>query len=448
MGEITMDMLTQDQQKAIKKMTMWYSLIDNQQYYRLVGFAGCGKTFIVNFFIKEIGLDPVSQVAFCAFTGSAAMNLVKKGNKNATTIHQLIYDTVVEDVPVYKKKKNKETGKMEDDFSQILRYEKKFYTTKKITLNPLLKLIVIDEFSMASDDILKDILSFGVKVLMIGDGGQLEPVHKTNTFINEYDSELREIVRQKGNSPIIDLSFKARSKSAIPYGTYGEDVEVLPDYCLDDEDEAIELYTWADQILCGTNRTRKNINNIVRKHKGFTNKLPQQGDKVVCTQNNWQLLAWSPKLGTYINLVNGTMGYVSKIKAISEISKEFIMDFVTDFDPDCVFEDIKVSFTNFVDDVAPPLNKGKHGREVTNIFDFGYAMTVHKAQGNGYPKVLVIAERMSFRPFDIETERRWLYTAITRAEKQLIMLVDGRYYRNPNYERDREFWESYNEVYG
>jgi len=444
-----MDSLTHDQQLAIKKMTMWYNLLDNQQYYRLVGYAGTGKTFIINFLIKELGLDPVTQVAFCAYTGSAAMNLVKKGNKNATTIHQLIYDTEVVEKPVFKKKKNKETGLMEDDPNHILRWEKHFYTHKKAQLNPLLKLIVIDEYSMASDEILKDILSFGVKVLMVGDSGQLPPVTKPNTYMSEYDSILEEIVRQKGQSAIIDLSFMARKKIAIPYDTYNEDAEVLPMTYLDDPDDALELYTWADQILCGMNRTRKAVNNALRKHLGFTDKIPQKGDKVVCTQNNWQLCAYSPKLGTYIALVNGTMGYVEKIKAISVVSKEFIMDFRADFDPECIFEDIKVSFYNFDDTVSsPPSNLGKRGREVTNVFDFGYCMTVHKAQGNGYGKTLVIAEKMTFaKNFDVEMERRWLYTAITRAENQLIMLVDDRYYRSPLYERSKEFWNSYNEYY-
>jgi len=443
-----MDSLTHDQQLAVKKMMMWYNLVDNQQYYRLVGYAGTGKTTIINFLIKQLGLDPVSQVAFCAYTGSAAMNMIKKGNKNASTIHQLIYDTEVTEVPVYKKKKNKETGKMEDDLSTILRYEKHFYTHKKAQLNPLLKLIVVDEFSMAGDDIIKDILSFGVKVLMCGDSGQLPSIGKANTYMDEYDSILEEIVRQKGQSAIIDLSFKARTKKAIPYGTYNEDAEVLPMTYLDYPDDAIELYTWADQILCGMNRTRKAINNTLRKYLGFTDKIPQKGDKVVCTQNNWQLCTWSPKLGTYVALVNGTMGYVEKIKAISVVSKEFIMDFRVDFDPECIFEDIKVSFYNFDNDTEAPRNLGKRGRDVTNIFDYGYCMTVHKAQGNGYGKTLVIAERMTFgKSFDVEMERRWLYTAITRAENQLIMLVDEKYYRSPSYERDREFWDSYNEYY-
>ena len=100
-------------------------------------------------------------------------------------------------------------------------------------------------------------------------------------------------------------------------------------------------------------------------------------------------------------------------------------DFVTDFDPECIFEDVKISYHNFVDDVPEPFNKGKYGREVTNIFDFGYCMTVHKAQGNGYDKVLAIVERMSFKPFDIDMERRWLYTAITRAKEKLFILNLG-----------------------
>ena len=55
-----------------------------------------------------------------------------------------------------------------------------------------------------------------------------------------------------------------------------------------------------------------------------------------------------------------------------------------------------------------------------NFFDFGYALTVHKAQGSQAKRVVVFEER--FPKMDDDTFRRWLYTAVTRAEEELYII--------------------------
>jgi len=71
------------------------------------------------------------------------------------------------------------------------------------------------------------------------------------------------------------------------------------------------------------------------------------------------------------------------------------------------------------------LNFGKELRALTlkaELFDFAYALTVHKAQGSQASRVILFEER--FKQMSDLDWRRWLYTAVTRAEDELIILGD------------------------
>ena len=52
-------------------------------------------------------------------------------------------------------------------------------------------------------------------------------------------------------------------------------------------------------------------------------------------------------------------------------------------------------------------------------FLYGYAITTHRAQGSEFPKVLIIEEKF---PFDEEEHARWLYTAVTRGSKKVVLV--------------------------
>ena len=54
-----------------------------------------------------------------------------------------------------------------------------------------------------------------------------------------------------------------------------------------------------------------------------------------------------------------------------------------------------------------------------DLFDFGYATTVHKAQGSQAKRVILFEERS--KHMDDLMWRRWLYTGITRAEEELYV---------------------------
>jgi exodeoxyribonuclease-5 len=442
---IDVSTLNESQQDGLRKTIMWWKFQPNKQYFKIFGYAGTGKSYLVNFIIKSLGLSFYDNVRFCTFTGNAAFNLIKKGNKSASTIHKLIYDCTIEEVPQYKK--NPETG-----INEIVGYKKVIHTQKKVSLPSEVKLIVVDEASMASNELIEDLLSFKIKTIFLGDPGQLSPINGTNKYMVEPDVLLEEIMRQDDDSYIVDASFAVRNQEPLAYGIYGDKNEfaVVPALELDDEDEAEVYYNFATQIICGKNNTRKKINNLARSFKGLHGKLPVIGDKVVCTANNWVLTAWSPKLETHVPLVNGTVGYVTEIKGISRSQQVFYMSFKLDFDEGCVFDNIPVSFYNFDPAASKPV-MSKNPLNKINVFDFGYAITCHKAQGNQYKNVLIIAEKICFKDdhtgIDFDEESKWLYTAITRAEKKAVIIFDSKFYMNRFYKKDNDFWDSYHEFY-
>ncbi|MFZ8009183.1 AAA family ATPase, partial [Bacillus licheniformis] len=255
----------------------------------------------------------LSEVAFACYTGKAALVVTQKaqGKYKASTIHSLIYDTYVD----------KKTGDL---------------TVKKKSKDMLshLKLIVVDEASMVDGQIMSDLRSFGVKILFIGDTGQLPPVsqNKNEEFLqmfNNPDFTLTEIHRQAAENPIIYLSMLARTKQKIEPGTYGKNGEAVVITHSTWETMKEHFYEKADQIICGYNRTRKHLNSEIRKFLGYESDFPLEGDKMICLKNDWN------KNLDDISLVNGMTGYVSKVYQEDAVSEKLKYDStVIDFQPD------------------------------------------------------------------------------------------------------------------
>jgi exodeoxyribonuclease-5 len=428
----------------MKKAVFWWGVEKEfKKYFRIFGYAGTGKTFMVNEIIKELKLSP-DDVVFVAYTGAAVLNLKKRGNKDAKTIHKLIYHTEVYEKPIYGKNKDGSINEKE-----ILGWKKYTKTTKRNVLEKEYKLIVVDEFSMVSDEVSNDLLSFGVPIIMLGDDGQLPPVQGVNSYMKEYDALLDEIVRQDGSSPIVDLSFKIRNREALPYGSYGNNSEVgIFNYERLKEDK--ELLPLVTQVICCTNKTRKKLNKMMRELIGITTDLPTKGDKLLCTMNNWQTISYSPKLDDYVSLVNGGIYYVDEIERV-----DFSMDIIylkvhPDFDKDCIFSGVPVDIRIFQPKKYPKPETLKDlppldGNRV-NKFDFGYAITTHKSQGNQYKRVVFIGEGI-FWNFEPETQIALTYTAITRAEKNLCMYMPRNYFLNNHVTKDEDFWKSWSKFY-
>lgn len=386
--------LTSEQKIGIKRTINWWKT-QHKQVWEISGGAGTGKTTVVHYLIDAIGLEK-EQVLFMAYVGKATLALALNGNP-AKTIHSSIYDLV----SMPKKDENGEKILQNNREVTQLRFVKKEY------LHPNIKLIVVDEGSMVNDDIAEDILSFGIPVIVLGDLNQLEPVFGSSRFLKNPDVILTEPMRQALDSPIITLSQKAIKGEKLEYGDYGEGCHVIPKSQLSDE-----LLKSANCVICGKNATRNALNTYFRQSiYKYTRPYPYIGEKLICRKNNWRL-----SLDDNIFLINGLIGYVDDVYLDTYNGKSIEIKFRPEFLKNMAFDNVKIDYDYLIN---PSMDKRDSKFSLYNKFEYAYAITCHLSQGSQYNNVIVYDERIGNRDY----YNRWLYTAITRARKQVIIAI-------------------------
>src|SRR6187431_3664506 len=244
-----MTTFTPHQDSALKAVADWMKAKPGRNgvppVFRLFGYAGTGKTTLARHIAE--GVD--GEVKYAAFTGKAALVMRNKGCDNASTIHSLIY-------------RARESGEEQPSFE--------LWDDAPASKA---KLIVIDECSMVDAELGRDLMSFGVPVLVLGDPAQLPPVQGGGFFTDcEPDKMLTEVHRQAEDNPIIRLSMDIRAGHDLEPGRYGETEIVTRDDL--DPQRVID----ADQVLVGRNATRRAYNMRMRQRRGFTCELPATGD--------------------------------------------------------------------------------------------------------------------------------------------------------------------------
>ena len=387
--------ISNDKKLALKSILKWYSKeVDHKQFVTLGGYAGTGKTTLIAILRKLLfKQDPKLKVAFAAFTGKATRvlknylkdNEVLYKGDSVGTIHSLIYSVI------------------ENEHHEIIGWKRK----EELKTD----LIIIDEASMVDQKIWYDLLSYDVPILAVGDHGQLPPVSGQFNLMENPEIKLEEIHRQVADNPIIKLSIEARKYGRIKIGNYGKGVRKLAK----DDPESQEIienylqqYNQETLILCGYNNTRIKLNNYLRNILGYDSPLPMAGDRVICLRNKQQKAIFNGMLGTLQRITSKDDNFYD-VKILFD-------------DEEQVFEGLAVK-KQFGSSSA--LNFTRESRALTlqaELFDFAYALTVHKAQGSQASRVILFEER--FKQMSDLDWRRWLYTAVTRAEEELIILGD------------------------
>lgn len=370
-----MPVFTPHQDHALAAVSGWLKdkPSGSRAIFRLFGYAGTGKTTLA----RHIADSADGKVLFAAFTGKAAQVMRNKGCHGASTIHSLIYRAREsgEDIPNFELWDDAPASKA--------------------------KLIIIDECSMVDAELGRDLMSFGVPVLVLGDPAQLPPIQSNAGagFFTEAepDAMLTEVHRQAQDDPIVRLSMDIREGREIEPFRDGE-THVVARSELDPQ-RVLE----ADQVLVGRNVTRRSYNARLRERRGITDPLPVAGDRLVCLRNN-------RKKG----LFNGGLWLVKERGA----RKTGVMTMRIAPDEGESGKAIKVSvrpecFTGGIEDFDWPR------RKPYDEFDFGYVLTVHKAQGSQWDDVVLFDESFAFP----DTRERWLYTGVTRAAKKLTLVV-------------------------
>lgn len=371
---------------------------NREKYTCISGYAGSGKSTLVKFIVSALpGIKPEEDVVYATYTGKAAQVLLKKGNKNVSTLHKLLYES-------------------------LPRPDGTWYR-KPVERIPY-KIVVIDEVSMVPDSMIQQLFKYSCYVIALGDPFQLPPIHKddVNTLLDKPHVFLDEIMRQAQESEIIRVSMDIRAGKSLDL-LDGTEVKVFNPA---DFDESMLL--WADQVLVGTNATRISLNNTMRRLLGRDGG-PQDGDKVICLKNEWDILA-----DNHDPLVNGTIGYLKNSYSSYVDFPRYLGDhrfdvLQSDFmsDSGALFTDINMDKKMIMTGekccdfkTAWTITRNKqHGYKMPKEFTYGYAITGHKAQGSQWEKVLITEERF---PFDKIEHSRWLYTCLTRAEEKAVII--------------------------
>lgn len=369
------------QDAAIRDVSEWLADPSGQQVFRLFGYAGTGKTTLA----KELASKVKGTVLYATFTGKAALVLRKKGCDAASTIHSLIYSVEMDS----------KTGIAE------------FKLNEQSDLSDA-ELLIVDEVSMVGEDLARDLLSFGKRILVLGDPAQLPPVKGEGFFINgEPDVMLTEVHRQAQDNPIIRMSMDIREGRALQIGTHGNSLVTRSSTL--GRDKLAELVLGSDQLLCGLNRTRVSYNQRMRALKGLQGRAqpwhPTVGDRLICLRNDKDK-----------HIFNGGLWTADKIEQVSGKVQGKLA--ITASSLDETRDPLKVEvFQQFFNGTEQEVDwKTKRG---TQEFTYGWAITCHKSQGSQWDSVIIFDESGSFR----DAKRNWLYTAVTRAAEQVTVIV-------------------------
>ena len=384
--------LSADQKYALTQLEGWFFASQKSRpYITLGGYAGTGKSTLISLLRQELHQKNKNlKVAFCSFTGKAARVLKQKLTESkvifeddrVSTIHSLIYSPIV------------------DDRKEIVGWKRQ----EEMGAD----LIVVDEASMVDETIWKDLLSYQKPIIAVGDHGQLPPINGSFNLMTKPDLILSEIHRQEQGNPIIDVSFLARTEGKIPIKVFGRGVKKLSKLESDTGNEVEELlssFTPETLLLCGYNHTRVKLNQFIRNKLGFESPEPEATDRVICLRNNHEK-----------EIYNGMLGTIFQIRKKNEDWYEatILMD-----DEEGMYEG-QIARAQFNNQESMNFTEKRRLIMQGDLFDFGYALTVHKAQGSQAKKVILFEER--FAKMDEEMWRRWLYTAVTRAEEELIII--------------------------
>ncbi len=458
---------THDQAKLIFNLSEFLLDQNGSAAFILKGYAGTGKTTIVSNLVKVL---PVlnAQTVLLAPTGRAAKVLAGYSRKAAFTIHRQIYrsGTSAEGVISFKLIPNKHIN----------------------------TLFIVDEASMISDSIdaqdksvfsqrnlLDDLIEYvysgdNCRLILIGDTAQLPPVNmkespalnvsylKSAYNLEIWSNELTQVVRQESDSGILYNATIVRHKLLTQTNGFIKfQLEGFDDIQRPQGQEASDIISesfsqrnfYNTIVVCRSNKRANLYNQYIRQRVLYQEDEIGAGDLLMVVKNNYH---WLPKNSTASFIANGDIIEIKRIQRIEEIYgfrfasiTMTMIDYPDEPDLDVIvlldtlsadgaslnWKDANKLYQQVSMDYEDETNKRKRFAKIKNnpYFNalqvkFAYALTCHKAQGGQWENVFV---EMGYIP-DNEPDYeyyRWLYTACTRATKNLYLLgFSGNFFNN------------------
>ena len=395
--------LTREQRQIADSIKDFVFHRGGKKYIAISGYAGTGKTTVMGCVAAEIvDSRPDIAIAYCAPTGKAASVLKDKLESfralnlksKVHTIHGHIY-------------------RLKSHVGNKYDWEKR---QEKLPYD----LIVVDEASMVTEQMFKDLLSFNIPIIFIGDSWQLPPVNsKPFSPLVKTELCLKTVHRQALLNPIVAVATDIRQGKQVLFGDKG------PLFSRISGREAVSKCVFDDfvkgipendtMILCGLNRTRIQLNRIARLKLGFKDHYPCTGEHLMCLRNdrnfglyNGQI--YSVELGMGACLEDDACYRVKLSNGCVAVAYTGALNCPSDSIGRKMGEDsnaIECCLQNSV-------------QEDPILFDYGYVCSVHKSQGSEWDNVLLYDERTSYMSDD--DHAKWLYTGVTRARNKLCIV--------------------------
>lgn len=406
-----------------------------KQIIRIVGYAGTGKTTLLSCVAKEYS----NKCVVLAPTNKACIVLKEKGIA-AKTIHSYLY--APQEVETFKTDKDNNIIYHKDDKGEdivdasgnkspiLLKKETQFILRADGAVLP--KIVLVDEASMVGEIMFNDLLSIFETVIMFGDGFQLPPVKDKDILNSDApDIFLDQVHRVAFDNPIIRFATDIRNG-------IDPDIKKYMDECQNREIchanwENNQLFKAINdfnvQCICGTNRTRHELNEKIRRQKGYAPNTIVKGEQVVCLEN-WRESRRDDDYGSVKELIfyNGQILELDKEQTQTDDHFKAVITTIKDNPQKFIMPFWNKGYFEIADDSNAWWNEWNR-RKAANLgpvrgikMDYSYAITAHKSQGSEYDNVAVFDERGAMKFMSKRDKQRWYYTGITRAKKRLLIV--------------------------
>ena len=424
--------LSAGQVAAVDKVERWFNDPQAPLTFRLFGYAGTGKTTLAQAIVNRLRI--ADRTLYAAFTGKAAHVLQSKGCEGAQTIHSLIYaprqQNTAELDRLIALRSTITDPTVLDELLRLIRIEQRKLSRMVFDLREASELsdaalLVLDEASMVSEEMAHDLLSFGTKILVLGDPAQLPPVIGSGFFTDATpDHLLTEVHRSALDSPVTRIATAVRNApvGSSRLGVFGADGNSGRCHLVS-LDDALGF----DQVLCWRNATRWELIQAMRERLGRPAAVPVRGDRVTTLANNRDE-----------SVFNGAQFEVRDARVSRTRPGE--IDLLVR-DDDGALREMTAWAAGFEDHDGERIaaRRGRTGSVVAATF--AQCVTVHRAQGSQWDRVLVVDESASLwwrtaQQHKARGEayaqqqghliaRQWLYTACTRAAQQIVISSRG-----------------------